>query len=142
MNANYKLVEKASIDEAYLDLTEDVQRLKEQKPQLNINDFPTTHLAGFTTKTDDERIEVVSKWLNDCQTDDEQRDYDLILGAYLVEQIRKKIKEETGFFCSAGIARNKVLAKLCCGFNKPRKQTILTQSDIDHVFDKTPVQKM
>ncbi len=109
MNANFKLVEKASIDEAYLDLTDDVQRLKEQKLQLNIQDFPTTHLAGFTTKTDDERIEILSKWLNDCQTDDEQRNYDIILGAYLVEQIRKKIKEETGFFCSAGIARNKVI---------------------------------
>ncbi len=75
---------------------------------MTINDFSTTHLAGFSTKTEDERVELVNKWLNDCQSDDEQRNYDLILGAYLVEQIRKKIKEETGFFCSAGIARNKV----------------------------------
>ena len=30
LNANYKLVEKASIDEAYIDLTEDVQKLKEK----------------------------------------------------------------------------------------------------------------
>ncbi len=112
LNANFKLVEKASIDEAYLDLTDDIQRLKEQKPQLTINDFPTTHLAGFTTKTDDDRIEIVNKWLNDCQFDDEKRNYDLVLGAYLVEQIRKKVKEETGFFCSAGIARNKVTKSL------------------------------
>ncbi|CAF3462869.1 unnamed protein product, partial [Rotaria sp. Silwood2] len=97
---------------------------------------------GFTTKTEDERIEILNKWLNDCQLDDDKRNYDLLLGAYLVEQIRKKVKDETGFFCSAGIARNKILAKLCCGFNKPKKQTIFTQSDIDHVFDKTPVQKM
>jgi DNA polymerase eta len=108
LNANYKLVEKASIDEAYIDLTDDIQRLKEQKLKLTIDDFPTTHLAGFTTKTEDERIEIVNKWLNDCQLDDEKRNFDLILGAYLVEQIRKKIKDETGFFCSAGIARNKV----------------------------------
>ena len=109
LNANYKLVEKASIDEAYLDLTDDVQRLKEQNPQLTVNDFSTTHLAGFTTKTDEERTEVLTKWLNDCQFDDEKRNFDLVLGAYLVEQIRKKVKEETGFFCSAGIARNKVI---------------------------------
>ncbi len=112
LNANFKLVEKASIDEAYLDLTDDVQRLKEQKPQLTIDDFSTTHLAGFTTKTDDERIEILKKWLNDCQFDDEKRNYDLMLGAYLIEQIRKKVKEETGFFCSAGIARNKVIKLL------------------------------
>ncbi|CAF0935191.1 unnamed protein product [Rotaria sordida] len=142
LNANFKLVEKASIDEAYIDLTEDVQKLKDKKLQLTINDFSTTHLAGFTTKTEDERIEILNKWLNDCQLDDEKRNYDLLLGAHLVEQIRKKIKDETGFFCSAGIARNKILAKLCCGFNKPKKQTIFTQSDIDHIFDKTPVQKI
>ncbi|CAF0887819.1 unnamed protein product [Rotaria sordida] len=142
LNANFKLVEKASIDEAYIDLTEDVQKLKDKKLQLTINDFSTTHLAGFTTKTEDERIEILNKWLNDCQLDDEKRNYDLLLGAYLIEQIRKKIKDQTGFFCSAGIARNKILAKLCCGFNKPKKQTIFTQSDIDHIFDKTPVQKI
>ncbi|CAF3699534.1 unnamed protein product [Rotaria sp. Silwood1] len=141
-NANFKLVEKASIDEAYIDLTEEVQKLKDKKLQLTISDFSTTHLAGFTTKTEDERIELLNRWLNDCQLDDEKRNYDLLLGAYLVEQIRKKVKDETGFFCSAGIARNKILAKLCCGFNKPKKQTIFTQSDIDHVFDKTPVQKI
>ena len=107
LNANYKLVEKASIDEAYLDLTEDVQRLKETKPTFTVEDFPTTHLAGSTTKSEDERKERLNVWLKDQSSEDE-RNYDLVLGGYLVEQIRKKIKEETGFFCSAGVARNKV----------------------------------
>lgn len=107
LNAELKLVEKASIDEAYLDLTEDVQRLKETKPVFTVEDFPTTHLAGFTTKTEDERKERMNIWLKENLRDDE-RNYDLVLGAYLVEQIRKKIKEQTGFFCSAGVARNKV----------------------------------
>ncbi|CAF4978077.1 unnamed protein product, partial [Rotaria magnacalcarata] len=72
LNGNFKLVEKASIDEAYVDLTDDVQKLKDENFPLAINDFPTTHLAGFTTKTEDERIEILSKWLKDCQSDDEQ----------------------------------------------------------------------
>ncbi|CAF3641958.1 unnamed protein product [Rotaria socialis] len=142
LNGNFKLVEKASIDEAYVDLTDDVQKLKDENFPLTINDFSTTHLAGFTTKTEDERIEILGKWLKDCQLDDEQRNLDLVFGAYLVERIRKKIKDETGFFCSAGIARNKILAKLCCGFNKPKKQTVINQTDVDHVFDQTPVQKI
>jgi len=112
--------------------------LKEQKIRLTIDDFPTTYLAAFTSKSEDDRIENISKWLNDY----EKQDYDLLLGAYLVEQIRKNVKEQTGFFCSAGVARNKILAKLCCGFNKPRRQTVLTPTDVDHVFDRTPVQKM
>ena len=107
LNANYKLVEKASIDEAYVDLTEDVQLLKEKRPRLTKDDFPSTHLAGVPSKSDDQRLETVEKWLADSQGDDD-RDYDLVLGAYLVEEIRRKVKAETGFFCSAGIARNKV----------------------------------
>jgi DNA polymerase eta len=107
LNANFKLVEKASIDEAYLDLTDDVQQLRTNRTILTVDDFPTTHLAGMTTKSEDERIESIRRWLTDHSYDDE-RQYDLTLGAYLVEQIRKKIKDETGFFCSAGIARNKV----------------------------------
>ena len=110
LNGNFKLVEKASIDEAYLDLTEDVQRLKETKPQLTVNDFSTSYLAGIVTKNEDERIDAIEKWLKDSQTND-SRDDDLLFGAFLVEQIRKKIKDETGFFCSAGVARNKVKRK-------------------------------
>ena len=108
LNANFKLVEKASIDEAYVDLTDDVQLLKETRPRLTKDDFPSTHLAGAPSKTNDARVETVEKWLTDSQGDDD-RDYDLVLGAYLVEEIRRKVKAETGFFCSAGIARNKVI---------------------------------
>lgn len=82
--------------------------MKSTNLELTVEDFPTTHLAGFTTKAEEERIEIVNKWLKDCRLDEDQRNYDLVLGAYLVEQVRKKIKEEAGFFCSAGIARNKV----------------------------------
>lgn len=110
LNNNFKLVEKASIDEAYLDLTDDVQRLREQRIRLTVNDFPTTHLASVKTNSEDDRLESVQRWLSNYQSDDNRND-DLILGAYLVEQIRKKIKEEVGFFCSAGVARNKVNRK-------------------------------
>ncbi|CAF0829031.1 unnamed protein product [Didymodactylos carnosus] len=149
LNSLCKCVEKASIDEAYLDLTDDVQQLKAQKFKVDGNKLPTTHLAGYTSVTDDERRDVLRKWLGQDQDSDDQDsydmnedNYDLALGAYLVENIREKIKEQTGYNCSAGIARNKILAKLCCGFNKPKKQTILTPTDVDNIFEKMPLKKL
>ena len=45
-----------------------------------------------------------------------------MIGAEIVEEMRAKVYEETKFRCSAGIAHNKMLAKLACGINKPNKQ--------------------
>lgn len=40
----------------------------------------------------------------------------------------------SGFECSAGIAHNKILAKLVCGMNKPNKQTVLPVKNVSHLF--------
>lgn len=39
-----------------------------------------------------------------------------------------------GFECSAGIAHNKILAKLVCGMNKPNKQTVLPVKNVSLLF--------
>lgn len=44
--------------------------------------------------------------------------------------------------CSAGIAHNKVLAKLACGLHKPNKQTILPQEKVPHLFRKVNIGKV
>jgi len=36
----------------------------------------------------------------------------------------------------------KTLAKLCCGINKPNKQTILPLNATPELLDKTQIQKM
>jgi DNA polymerase eta len=89
----------------------------------------------------------------------------LIVGAQIVKEIRDDIFTKLGYKCSAGIANNKVectyfvcelikicikififdlktLAKLCCGINKPNKQTILPLNATHELLDKTQIQKM
>lgn len=66
----------------------------------------------------------------------------LLVGAAVANEIRAAIKQETGYECSAGIAHNKILAKLACGLNKPNKQTILPLNQISKLFDKLPLRKL
>lgn len=65
----------------------------------------------------------------------QKSDLKLLIGGSIANEIRAKVKEETGYDCSAGIAHNKILAKLACGINKPNKQTILPLRQIDILFE-------
>lgn len=66
----------------------------------------------------------------------------LLIGASIASEIRKAVKLETSYECSAGIAHNKILAKLACGINKPNKQTILPLSQIPTHFETLPIGKI
>lgn len=58
----------------------------------------------------------------------------LLLSAAIVNEIRAKVFEKTGYTCSAGISHNKILAKLVCGMNKPNKQTVLPLKGIPILY--------
>lgn len=47
-----------------------------------------------------------------------------------------------GYKCSAGIAHNKILAKLACGFHKPNQQTILPSEAVSDLFKTLPLMKI
>lgn len=47
-----------------------------------------------------------------------------------------------GYRCSAGIAHNKILAKLAAGLHKPNQQTILPQEGIQALYKNLPVHKI
>lgn len=66
----------------------------------------------------------------------------LLIGASIVSDIRKAVKEETGYECSAGIAHNKILAKLVCGMNKPNKQTVLPIESTPRLFENLDIHKI
>jgi DNA polymerase eta len=54
----------------------------------------------------------------------------LAVAAVVVAELRTAVTAETGYSCSAGVAHNKLLAKLCCGLHKPCQQ----QGEIDRGF--------
>ena len=49
----------------------------------------------------------------------------------IANNIKKKIRDETGLTCSIGIAPNKLLAKIASDMQKPDGLTIISESDIE-----------
>nr|XP_037288837.1 DNA polymerase eta-like [Rhipicephalus microplus] len=137
-----EVVERASIDEAYLDLTEACKAV----PLPRSADVLPNSFLGQTPKTasqsgeDDAKAELAA-WLSDIE-DPDCPDALLARAAVLTEQIRAAVFTQTGFRCSAGIAHNKVLAKLACGLHKPNKQTVLTEAGVPVLFATLPVHKL
>ncbi|XP_020817854.1 DNA polymerase eta [Drosophila serrata] len=153
------LLERASVDEAYLDITETVNlRMKQMqsgafalKPQELVNTFAVgySNIGDYVNKItnrfanpyiDDERF-ALSYDQNDLPAV-RQSDIRLLIGASVAGEVRAAVKKETGYECSAGIAHNKILAKLAAGLNKPNKQTVLPLAEIPGFFEALPVGKI
>jgi DNA polymerase eta len=132
------IVEKASVDEAFIDLTQHINQLMERsEPVPDLSVLTDTYLE--LNETND-----LKQWLTDLKENeilfgDEIR---LALGSVVVQQIRKEILDKTQFKCSAGISHNKMLSKLCCAIHKPNAQTILPQSGVEQLFRKTDIKKV
>lgn len=97
------IIERASIDEAYLDVTELILKRIEAadlENSITAEYLPNTLIPEF--KGEDSGIE---EWL---QEDGCGQDLVLAVGAMVANDIRKAVFEKTGFTCSAGIAYNKV----------------------------------
>ncbi|CAK8684188.1 DNA polymerase eta-like [Clavelina lepadiformis] len=143
------VVERASIDEAYIDLTdlveEKIKNAVGYSPSLN--DLQHTYLLGCPTQHDSGdkdkevlRIDGLTEYME--QTDEQRDNLRLLIAASLVEDMRSAIYAQTSFRCSAGISHNKVLSKLACGINKPNKQTILPLDGVPGLFRQIKIGKI
>ncbi|XP_074845844.1 DNA polymerase eta isoform X2 [Carettochelys insculpta] len=152
--ARFAVIERASIDEAYMDLTSAVQkRLKMMQGQpIPAELLPTTYIQGLpnvsTTAAEKENVDRkeelrqrgLCQWLESLPFGDRScPDLQLTVGAVIVEEMRAAVEEVTGLRCSAGISHNKVLAKLACGLNKPNRQTLVSQGAIPQLFSHLPI---
>lgn len=123
-------VEKASIDEVFLDLSAQIHTiLLERYPELRVApyDDPTENLPlPPSTALDWEADALID--LDASQTEDDDPDWDDVvmnIGSEIVRGVRKTIRDRLKYTCSAGIARNKMMAKLGAGYKKPNQQTIV-----------------
>ncbi|KAG5341863.1 POLH polymerase, partial [Acromyrmex heyeri] len=108
------VIERASVDEAYLDITDIVdKRLAASKvsPKQLISFLANTYVVGYSeiNKNDEEeRCKGLQTWIlnsfKELHDDQAQR---LAVAGIIVEEIRDSIYKETGFKCSAGISQNK-----------------------------------
>lgn len=126
-----KIIEKASIDEAFIDITSIVHK---RISDFNFNrvqsdNLRQTHIAGIANKglkseesqvlnsnseSSDENKQVdedteplgLEKWL---EGEGNREELSLAVGAMVTMEIREAVYQETGFTCSAGISHNKVI---------------------------------
>ncbi|KAK8155301.1 hypothetical protein BKA80DRAFT_209141 [Phyllosticta citrichinensis] len=129
--ADAQRVEKASIDEVFMDLSAHVHRvLLERYPELRgppPYDDPTENLPRPPTAALDWQTDHLMD-LDPQETEDEDPDWDdiaLLVASEIVRDVRAAIYDELKYTCSAGIARNKMLAKLGSGYKKPNQQTVV-----------------
>ncbi|KAK0655220.1 hypothetical protein B0T16DRAFT_318256 [Cercophora newfieldiana] len=126
-------VEKASIDEVFMDLSAQCHSiLLERYPELANPppyDDPTEQLpmpssvsaldwqADTLVDLDDEHASEL--------TDPDWDDVAILIGSEIVRDVRAAVKNELRYTCSAGIARNKLLSKLGSAYKKPNQQTVV-----------------
>lgn len=131
-------VEKASIDEVFIDLSAQVHTLLlERYPELRgpaPYDDPTEYLPKVpTTVLDWAADALVETGVEDGE--EQNPDWDdvcMVIASEIVRDVRKHIWDTLGYTCSGGLARNKMLAKLGSGYKKPNQQTVIRNRAVEH----------
>ncbi|KAI3747256.1 hypothetical protein L6452_09709 [Arctium lappa] len=135
--------ERASIDEVYLDLTDAAETMLKETPVESLESIDEevlkSHVLELSSNGNDDK-ESVREWLQ--RRDADHRDKLLACGAFIVAELRLQVLRETEFTCSAGIAHNKMLAKLASGMNKPAQQTIVSFASVKGLLEPLPIKKM
>ncbi|CAE6524158.1 unnamed protein product [Rhizoctonia solani] len=189
-------IEKASIDEVFIDYTIPVRVLMlERYPQLHIPDGPfdldtplptppaqidwaglDTHVIPVTSDSSADKdaasrpitpsltTEMTLNTMDDIPTSPSipaspdspppdlakvgsdapptWHDVALSIAAELMRDIRQTTLEKLGYTLSAGIARNKMLAKLSASYRKPMAQSVLRNVAIPGYLGPMPFQKI
>ncbi|KAK4561507.1 DNA-directed DNA polymerase eta rad30 [Recurvomyces mirabilis] len=131
-------VEKASIDEVFLDLSAQVHAtLLQRYPELHgpaPYDDPTEPLPRPPTTALDWAADALVD-LDASQSEEDDPDWDdisLLIASEIVRDVRKKIFDDLHYTCSAGLSKNKMLAKLGSAHHKPNGQTVIRNRATQH----------
>ncbi|KAF8501401.1 hypothetical protein F5888DRAFT_1226382 [Russula emetica] len=171
-------IEKASIDEAFIDFTRPVRaELLARYPylgQVPTNapngldtvlpppppiswdnrgilipiDPPSENQAGSSSSHGTGTHAVADDGDGDDDDDDDPRrtrtwhDVALSIAVELMDKIRAQVRIQLGYTTSAGIARNKFLAKLTASYKKRDSQSILRNAAIPNYLIPMPFQKI
>lgn len=129
--ADLQKVEKASIDEVFMDLSAQVHSIMiERYPELALpppGDDPAENLPLPPTTALDWKADTVVD-LDSDETEYDNPDWDdvaILIGSEIVRTVRAAVRAKLKYTCSGGISRNKMLAKLGSGHMKPNQQTVI-----------------
>ncbi|KAK9760131.1 N-acetyltransferase eso1 [Basidiobolus ranarum] len=127
-----KNVQKASVDEAYIDVTEQVNKIIIERYAGYLNDVCPPAIDWSNLGVVLGGLDVELEW----------KDIQLAIGAEISRTIRTLVYEELNYTCSTGIAHNKTLAKLGSALNKPNQQTIIRHSAVLEFLRDLPFRKI
>lgn len=123
-------VERASVDEAYVDVTREVDAIL--RKGLDSNDVTSRLAAGLEA----------SGHVRALRPEASVSDARLALGADACRRARAAVFAKTGYTMSGGIAHNKMLAKLASARNKPNKQTVVSRAAVDEMLEILPMRSI
>uniref|UniRef100_A0A1A7X8D8 Polymerase (DNA directed) iota n=2 Tax=Iconisemion striatum TaxID=60296 RepID=A0A1A7X8D8_9TELE len=110
------LVERLGFDENFMDVTEMVEQKLVQTAESGCFSFKG-HVYNHSSA--------------DAKASDHPR---LALGSHIAAELREAVRSKLGLTGCAGIATNKLLAKLVSGTFKPNQQTVLLQENVGDIM--------
>lgn len=129
--ANLQKVEKAGIDEVFLDLSAQIHSiLLERYSELALPapyDDPTENLPLPPTTALDWQADALVD-LDSNEAEEEDPDWDdiaILIGSEIVRDVRAAVYQKLRYTCSGGVAQNKMLSKLGSAHKKPNQQTVI-----------------
>ncbi|KAK4674463.1 DNA-directed DNA polymerase eta rad30 [Podospora pseudopauciseta] len=135
-------VEKASIDEVFLDLTAHVHQVMLERygeelggppPYGDVSEeLPMPAVTALDWKAD-ALVDLGEGDRQEGEFDDpDWDDVALLVASEIVRNVRGVIREKLGYSCSAGVSRNKLLSKLGSAHKKPNQQTVIRNRAVGH----------
>ena len=152
---NNIVLERASIDEFFVDVThyvhiqheqdiprEQIEKAMQHTVIISQSNHPDReNRNGDEEEEEDVDVPVHPSQNNMNQYDDDDSTLRLQRSCWMAYQIRQRIYHTLGFHMSAGIGINKTLAKLAASFGKPAGQAVLYPQYIPHMLHTTPIRK-
>jgi DNA polymerase eta len=138
-------IEKAGIDEVFVDLSAQVHSiLTARYPILRSSEDSSDSLPLPPSSVLEWNADsLVGPEGDESETDGvDWDDVCLSIGAEIVSGVRKKVLETLRYTCSAGVACNKMLAKLGSGYHKPNGQTVIRNVAIRRFLCEFKVSKI
>lgn len=147
---NCDLVEKASVDESFMDLgrlifakiielfpslLDGMKDITDELPKLDSIPDSINYKGFIINKSDD--LEPEPAIIDDSEEKsninflvEDWDDLVTLIGSMICFDLRKKVEKILGYKTSGGIGRVKTIAKLASGFKKPDQQTIIRNDAI------------
>lgn len=158
LQSHCDLVQKASVDEAFLDLgrivydvilgkssflelsNEQNNMLQEVRDLFSGEHFSRDDNLPEINKKVNEHFKPIGNIIKEKNSEESPTisDWDeliIVIGSMITDKIRADIFAKTSYFTSCGVSNNKSLSKIASDFKKPDTQTIIFNKSIDAFLD-------